>query len=143
MELWAIWIIAALLLVILEVFTTGFVVFCFAFGGLLASLSAGLGASLAWQIAVFAAGSAVAFFFIRPVVMKLFFRKGETATNVDAIIGRTATVSEAIDPATGSGRVKIDGDDWKAVSEDDRPLPAGTRVTIVSREGIILTVKNQ
>lgn len=143
MEVWHIWVIASLLMIILEVFTSGFVVFCFAFGGLLAALAAGLGAGLGWQIAAFAVGSALAFFFIRPIVMKLFFRKGDTATNTDALIGRTATVSEPIDAQANTGRVKIDGDDWKAESEDGSRIEAGTKVTVVSRESIILTVRKQ
>ena len=52
-------------------------------------------------------------------------------------------VSEEINPQTGTGRVAIDGDDWKAESDDDQLIEKGTRVVVVSRESIILTVKKQ
>jgi len=137
MELWQIWVIASLLLVILEIFTTGFVVICFAFGGLVAAIPAACGAGIVWQVMVFAVATAASFFFVRPLMMKLFFRKEETATNVDAIIGRTAVVTEAISP-DAPGRVKVDGDDWKA--EASESIAVGEKVKIVSRDGIIVTV---
>ena len=59
--------------------------------------------------------------------------------NADAIIGRTGSVSQAI-AANGYGRVALDGDDWKAQSADGQPIAAGTRVRIVGRESIIVTV---
>ena len=40
----------------------------------------------------------------------------------------------------GFGRVAIDGDDWKAVSADETEIPIGTRVKVVNRESIIISV---
>lgn len=141
MEPWQIWIIASLLFFIAEIFTVGFVVICFAVGGLGGAIAAACGLSVIWQIAIFAVATALCFFFLRPIALKLFFRKDDTKTNADAIIGRIGTVSEAIDPAADSGRVKIDGDDWKAVSADSQAIAAGEHVEIISREGLIVKVK--
>lgn len=143
MELWQIWTIAALLLVIVEIFTTGFVVICFAFGGAVAAIAAACGLGIAWQVAFFAVATAATFFFIRPLMMRLFFRKEETVTNADAIIGREAIVTEAVDNAANTGRVKVDGDDWKAVSADSACYAAGEKVRIISRDGIIVTITNK
>ena len=41
----------------------------------------------------------------------------------------------------GFGRVAIDGDVWKAVSEDGTAIEKGQKVTVVSRDSIIITVK--
>ena len=151
MEPWQIWVIASLIFFIIEIFTVGFVVVCFAVGGLFGAVAAACGLGIVWQIAIFAVATAVTFFFIRPIIMKLFYnRDKEIKTNADAIIGRIGVVSEAINPATGTGRVKIDGDDWKAVvanasssasnSDALAVIPEGTHVKIVERDGLTLKV---
>jgi membrane protein implicated in regulation of membrane protease activity len=63
--------------------------------------------------------------------------KEDVRTNADAIIGRTAIVSEEI-KAGSFGRVALDGDDWKATATTD--IAKGEQVEIISRESIILTV---
>ena len=65
----------------------------------------------------------------------------ERPSNTDAIIGRIGTVSQTI-PTGGYGRVKLDGDDWKAMSTDSDPLEVGMRVRIVGRESVIVTVES-
>lgn len=141
MEAWQIWVIASLLFFIAEIFTVGFVVICFSVGGFFAALAAACGLGVIWQVTVFSVATALCFFFIRPIVMKLFSRKDNTKTNADAIIGRIGIVSEAIDPVTDKGRVKLDGDDWKAVSADGVAIEAGQHVEIVSRDTLVVKVK--
>ncbi len=142
MELYYYWLITAILLVIIEIFTAGFGALCFAFGALASALTAYLGGSFSWQLAVFAVISLLCFLFVRPFVLKFLTRKNqEVKTNVDALIGRKGVVTERIDPAQHSGRVKVDGDEWKAVSEDGTPIETGTEVEITARESIIVTVR--
>lgn len=144
MAVWHIWAIVALLFLIIEIFTTGFAVACFSFGALASAVCAACDLSLTWQILAFAVISGIAFVTVRPLIIKFFFKpENEVVTNADAIIGRDARVSEKIDPASGSGRVAIDGDDWKAVSEDGSLIEVGTIVEIVSRDSIVLTVKTK
>ena len=71
MEPWQIWVIASLIFFIIEIFTVGFVVVCFAVGGLFGAVAAACGLGIVWQIAIFAVATAVTFFFIRPIIMKL------------------------------------------------------------------------
>ena len=144
MSAWQIWILIALLFFVIEIATSGFAVICFSIGALVAAVAAIAGAGIVAQVVWFSIGSFVAFITVRPVLLKYFHsKKHEVPTNTDALIGRTAIVSEAIDPAANSGRVAIDGDDWKAVSEDDTPIPAGHKVTVTAINSIILTVKKQ
>lgn len=144
MEIWHFWVILAIVFVIIEVFTNGFAVACFSFGCLAAAICSACELSATWQILAFAVISGLAFVTIRPLVLKLLFRnRPEVRTNADAIIGRSARVSERIDPVAGTGRVAIDGDDWKAVVADDSVIEVGTIVEIVSRESVILTVKTK
>lgn len=142
MEIWHYWIIAALLLFIVEIMTSGFAIACLSVGCLLASIASAFELTLAWQIGFFAFGSFMAFIFIRPLVLKLMNKNSNNniTTNTDNLIGRKAVVTEKIEN-DGFGRVKIDGDDWKARMEDDSEAEVGEKVTIVSQESVILTVK--
>ena len=142
MEVYQIWLIAASVLVILEVATAGFGVICFAIGAGFAALVAGLGANPTWQIVIFAVVSLLTFIFLRPVVMRFLDKKSkDVKTNADALVGRKGIVSERIDAAQHTGRVAIDGDDWKAVSENGEIIDEGSSVEIIKLDSIIVTVK--
>lgn len=141
MDLYQIWLIAAIALVILEICTAGFGVICFAIGAAFSALSAGLNVGITWQIVIFAVVSLLAFIFLRPVVLRLLEKKSkDVKTNADAIVGRIGVVSERIDAEQHTGRVAIDGDDWKAVSKDGATIEKGRSVKIVKLDSIILTV---
>lgn len=142
MQAYLIWLIAAIVLVIFEICSATFGAICFAIGAGFSALAAGLGANLTWQIVIFAIVSLLTFIFLRPFMLKFLDRNSkDVKTNADALVGRKAIVSERIDVAQHSGRVAIDGDDWKAVSQDGSILEKGTEVEIVKLESIILTVK--
>ena len=142
MEIYQYWLIAAIILVIVEICTAGFGSICFAIGAGFAALTAGLGASFTWQIVIFAALSLVTFIFLRPVVIRFLEKKSkDVKTNADALIGRKGVVSERIDAQQHTGRVAVDGDDWKAVSEDGLVIEKGEEVVITHRESIIVTVR--
>ncbi|MBO4581131.1 MAG: NfeD family protein [Bacteroidales bacterium] len=139
---WQIWLIIAILLVIVEICTAAFGSICFAIGAGFSALAAGLGAGLTWQIIIFAVVSLLTFIFLRPFMLKFMDRKSkDVKTNADALVGRKAVVSERIDASQLTGRVAVDGDDWKAVSEDGSVIEKGTPVEIVKLDSIILTVK--
>lgn len=141
MEPWHIWIIVALVFFIMEIFTPGFAVACLSIGSIGGSIASACGLEFKFQILVFAIATLLAFVLVRPVVLKVFHNKSkEVLTNVDALVGRQAIVSEEIAPIVG-GRVKVDGDDWKAISADGRPVSAGTPVRILKVESVILTVE--
>ncbi|MFC2441180.1 MAG: NfeD family protein, partial [Segatella maculosa] len=40
-----------------------------------------------------------------------------------------------------SGYVKVDGDEWKAVAEMPETIEQGSKVEIISRDSIIVTVR--
>lgn len=142
MEIWHIWIIAALVFVIIEIFTSTFAVVCLSAGCVGGAITAACDADTKVQIAVFAIVTFVAIGTVRPLLKALFSRNGgDFKSNADALIGRVAIVSEDINPDTMSGRVAIDGDDWKAASCDNTRIAKGEKVEIVARESIILTVK--
>ena len=142
MELYYYWLIAAIILVIIEILTAGFGALCFAIGALASALTGYLGGSFSWQLAVFAVVSLLAFLFVRPFVLKFIERKNsDCKTNADALIGRKAVVTEEVSADGQHGRVKVDGDEWRAVPEDGQPIAAGSEVEITARESIIVTVR--
>lgn len=142
MQAYLIWLIAAIVLIIFEVCSATFGAICFAIGAGFSALAAGLGANLTWQIIVFAIVSLLTFIFLRPFMLKIMDRKSkDVKTNADALVGRKGIVSERIDASQHTGRVAIDGDDWKAVTEDGSVIEKGVEVEIVKLDSIILTVK--
>ena len=142
MPAYQIWLIAAIALIIFEICSATFGAICFAIGAGFSALAAGLGANLTWQIVVFVVVSLLAFIFLRPFMLKFLDRNSkDVKTNADALVGRKAIVSERIDAAQHTGRVAVDGDDWKAVSEDGSVIEKGVEVEIVKLDSIILTVK--
>ena len=143
MTIWQIWLLVAAVFVVIEIFTSGFAVACFSVGCVFGAILAACDLSLTWQVVAFAVGTFLAFVLIRPVVMKYLDKKtndDHIKTNMDNIIGKTAVVTERIEEG-GYGRVKIDGDDWKALTDNGLAAEVGDKVEIVSYESIILTVK--
>ncbi|WP_296004475.1 NfeD family protein [uncultured Alistipes sp.] len=142
MELWHIYIIIALIFIIIEIFTSGFAVICFAFGAMGSAIASACDANVKMQLLWFSICTLVAFVAIRPLLLKFFYHRSTAVkTNAEALIGRHAIVSETIDSRSGTGRVAIDGDDWKATAEDNTTIVKGSRVTITKIDSIILTVK--
>lgn len=141
MEIWHIWAIVATLFIIGEMLTAGFALICFAVGAVGGAIGAAAGASLEWQLGIFALATLVAFLAVRPLLRRLS-AKDEVPTNADALIGRTAKVTECIEVG-GRGRVAIDGDIWQAESSEQSDILEGEKVEIISRESIILTVRRK
>lgn len=138
-HLWQAWVLLSLICLLLELTSGDFFILCFAIGAAVSLVTSLFGPPLLWQIVVFAVASVLCLAFLRPTLLKRIHRHGERVSNADAIIGRIGRVSEDIE-ANGFGRVALDGDDWKATGKDGIAIPKGSRVIIVGRESIIITV---
>lgn len=140
-HLWQVWALIALICLILELTNGDFFIMCFAIGAVCAAIASVFTDSLTIQILVFAIGSLLSIFFVRPTALKCL-HKGEDSrlSNAEALIGREGKVSEAIVP-DGYGRVLIDGDDWKACSADGQPIEQGAKVRVLKMDSIIITVE--
>lgn len=139
-NLWALWAVVAVLLLVAELSTAGFYLICFAVGAVAAAIGA-LFCGFAWQLALFIVFSVFSIFKIRPFALKYLHKdEANRPSNADALMGRTGTVSEPIQQG-GYGRVVIGGEDWKAVSSDESAIPQGAGVRVVGRESIIVTVE--
>ena len=69
-------------------------------------------------------------------------KNGNVKTNVDALVGKKATVIQTIDNSKNEGRVVVEGDDWKAQSENDEIVESGKKVEIVKVDSTLLIVKS-
>lgn len=140
-EIWHYWLVACLLLFVIEVFIPGFVLGCLGIGALGGMITSVFTDRFEIQLLVASAVAALAFFFIRPFALKKLFNKNELKTNVESLIGRKARVSQAFDIDLKKGRVAIDGDDWMAFSLTDTELEVGALVEIMEVNSNTLIVK--
>jgi Membrane protein implicated in regulation of membrane protease activity len=140
-NLWLAWLLVSLLCLVLELTNGDFFIMCFAIGGVAAAIVSAFSDSFTLQVIVFAVVSALSIFFVRPFALKYLHKnKDNRVSNADAIIGRTGKVTEPI-AANGYGRVKVDGDSWKAVAANNLAIEEGTTVRIVALNSIIVTVE--
>lgn len=139
-HLWTVWAVVAILCLIMEMSSGDFYVTCFGIGAVAALVVSLPGMPFWTQVVAFAVFSVLSIYFLRPRLVALLNRSAShRLSNADAIIGRIGEVSEAI-KAGGYGRVKLDGDDWKAESDSTADIPVGTKVRIVGRDSIIVKV---
>ena len=137
METWHIWIIIALLLFIIEIFTSGFAIFCISVGAIAAAIASELDMELKGQLICFSIATFASFVAVRPLMIKYFHKKSkQVQTNTNALIGRTA-----IDVGHNSGRVKIDGDVWRAIASKGEIIEIGEEAIVEQVNSTILTVK--
>ncbi len=134
------WLALMVVLCVIEAGTVNLVSIWFAIGALAALIAAALGGPFWLQVVLFVAVSAAALVLTRPLVKKRLASKPE-ATNADAVFEQPATVTERIDNNQAVGTVSVGGKLWTARSEDCVPIEAGTRVRVVSIQGVKLIVK--
>lgn len=139
-NLWVCWAIVMFCCLILELSSGDFFVTCFAIGAFVTIFTSFILPFWA-QVLVWALFSILSIRLIRPRLIERLHNGGEDRlSNIDALIGRVGTVIETIEP-NESGYVKVDGDEWKAVSNSTESISKGQKVEIISRESIIVTVK--
>ncbi len=138
---WHWWAGLAIILLIAEIFVPGFFLFCLSMGCLAASAAAGLGAGSTAQLLAFSIVSLIAFFTVRPILMKRMWKDSGVLTNTDALVGQRGRVTQDFDPGLRLGRVSAAGDDWRAECTSDRALRVGDLVEVVRVESNTLIVK--
>lgn len=138
---WLFWLVLTTVCLTLELASGDFYITCFGIGALCSTLSVFVGIPFWAQVLVFAVLSVLSVRLLRPRLVAMLNAKGHhRVSNADALIGRIGTVSETI-KAGDYGRVKIDGDDWKACSHDTADIAVGDKVRVVGRESIIIEVE--
>lgn len=140
-HLWQMWAVIAVVCLILELMAGDFFIICFSIGAVFTALVAAVGGGIYLQLLTFAVFSLISLFWVRPFA-KRYLRKGEDTrvSNADALLGRQGRVVETV-KADGFGRVQIDGDIWKTVTNEVQDIPEGSNVRVIGRESTIITVE--
>jgi len=145
MDIWVIWLVIAVGLLITEVLTQMVWTICLAIGCLVAMVVSLFDVSLLWQIIALSVASVAAFFWIGPMARRwheksLRKRPHDARTGMDALLGRKAIVTEDIEPGK-LGRVRIDGDNWQASCQTELRIPSGSGVVVTAYDSIVLRVE--
>ena len=141
MDMTVVWLVAMIVLLVIEGVVPGLISIWFALGALAALVSALLHAPLWLQIVWFLVVSIAALALTRPLAKKYINAKTQP-TNADMLIGKECVVRESIDNVLGAGAVSVDGKVWTARTEnDDIKVPEGYRAVVVRIEGVKLIVK--
>ena len=126
-----IWLIALIVLVIIEIISQGLTTIWFAGGSLVALISTFCGANLFVQIAIFLVVSIIMLIFTRPIAM-LHFNKKVVPTNVETLV----------DNIGAKGKAELNGMEWTVRSASEGILiPEGARAKVLRVEGVKLIVE--
>ncbi|SEK59583.1 Membrane protein implicated in regulation of membrane protease activity [Ruminococcus sp. YRD2003] len=137
-----IWAILVIAFVIAEVATVQLVSVWFAAGALVTMILVFFfDIPIIGQVGIFIGSSALFLALTMPFIIAKRKKKGYIPTNSELEVGRVARVIEEINTDNGTGRVRVGGVDWSAVSADDSVIPADTVVTVTAVNGAKLTVK--
>ena len=111
-----------------------------ALGGVVALILELCGVGREVQIIVFFAVTILAIVLTRPIAKKMTgFIK--TPTNADMNIDKIGKVTKIVDEDLGIMRVKVENNDWAAVTENKTVLPVGTEIAVKAIEGVKLIVR--
>ena len=134
-----IWFALVFLFLIIEAMTLNLITIWFAFGSLCAFISTYFTDNILFQLIVFVVATIISLLLTKPLLEKFLNVKREK-TNFDRILGQTGIVTKDIKKHE-TGRVKIDGKDWMAVSKDE--IKKNSEVEILQIEGAKLIVRKK
>lgn len=139
MEPFVVWLILGVIFIIGEILTPTFFLFWFGIGAFVASaISIAFGTLI--QVVSFIVVSGLLVILTRPLTKKLT-KEQPRKIHIDEIIGKIGTVIETINNEQGKGLVKINGDTWRAYSNDNSILQEGEKVKILKVEGAHVVVE--
>ena len=146
LDIWYIWLILAVLFIVAEMFTSGFVLLWFGIGALVAALLAFTGlVGLPFQILIFLVVS-IALTIASRTILERFLLRGspgrELKTGVDTLPGRIGVVVEPSKGVLQEGAVRVFASTWRAFPvEGEEPLREGEQVQIERVDGASVYVR--
>ena len=138
--MWIFWLIAAGIFFIIEIATVGFLIFWLGIGALLAMIASLITDNIIIQTTVFVVSSALLIPLTKPFVDK-FTKKDSIPTNSYSLINKKGIVVSDINPAQGTGLVKIEGETWSAKTNNDISILKDTEIKVLSIDGVKLIVE--
>lgn len=137
---WAIWLGAALLLGVAEIFTLDFVLIMVAAGALAGAVTAAIAPHLWWlQIGVAAAVSVLMLLLLRPTLLEKVRRMPGYRSALDKMVGSSGVATARI--TRRGGEVKVNGETWSARTFDaTMEIEAGEEVEVYEVDGAVAVV---
>ena len=133
--MWMFWLIVAGIFFIGEMLTVGFLIFWLGIGALLALLVSLFTSNLLIQTAAFVVSSIILIFSTKSFADK-FSKKDSVPTNVYTLNGKKGIVIEEINPTEGKGLIKVGGEVWSALCDENTVIPKDSEVEIVRIQGV-------
>lgn len=142
---WIVWMVLGVILVIAEIFTSGFVLLWFGVAAFAAALAGLVGLGIPFQFLIFLLVSIGLTAASRTIFVNYFSqgkKGGELKSGVDALPGKIGTVVSSSSGALHEGAVKVFGSTWTAFpAEGEEPLEAGDRVEVERVQGASIYVR--
>ncbi len=137
------WFLIAVIFLIAESGHRAFYALFVALGALVAAILAIAGVGVVVQIPAFVAAAVSGVAFLRPSILRAMRRgQGELVSGIKANVGKETVLVEAVDGPDSPGRVRINGELWKAVSFDGKPIAAGTTVMLLELNNTTFVVED-
>lgn len=133
--MWLFWLIVSGIFFIGEMVTTGFLIFWLGLGALIALGVSFLTSNLFIQTASFVISSIIFILATKPLTDK-FTKKDAVSTNVYTLNGKKGIVIEEINPTEGKGQIKVGGEVWSALCDENLIIPKDSEVEIVRIQGV-------
>ena len=141
---WALWLVIAILLALIEVLSLDLVFLMFSVAALVTSASTPINKTFIGQCIVFCVVGVLLVFILRPrLLARLNKNTPENTTNVAALLGQEVEVVQAV--TADGGLVRLEGDIWSARSTLGT-IPAGGKARVVEIDGataIVGTIQEQ
>lgn len=135
-----VWLAFAVAGIVGEIATAGtFFLFPFGIGAGVACLLAFLGVDVGIQWIAFIVSSIAALAATRPIAKRLD-RAGPGTVGANRWVGQQGLVLRTIAGEHEAGLVRIGGEEWRARSRENVPVPAGSTVLVVDVVGTHLVV---
>jgi len=131
---WLWWVIAALVLVGVEIVTLDLLFLMLAGGAVVGAIATGIGAPPIAAIGLAAVTAVGLIGVVRPIALRHLRTPVALRSGVDALQGAEAIVVETVD--VNDGRVKIGGEIWSARTyHPDEVHEPGTRLNVMKIDG--------
>ena len=137
--MWCFWLIVSGIFFVIEIFTTGFLIFWLGLAALIAMIASFITVDIGLQTAIFVISSAIFIPCTRKLSEKISQKTQTMPTNVYRMIGKEGIVIEDVVPTSYTGKVKVSGQVWSAIS--DKEIPKNEKIKVLNIDGVKLKVE--
>ena len=142
MELWLIWLVIAVALGVVEIFTLTAALGVLGAAALVPAGLAALSVPLPIQLVMFGVAATLGTVLVRPVALRHMRKPQLERFGVDALVGKRAYVLREV--TDRDGLVRIDGEEWTARAFNQfTVIPVGEAVDVMRISGTIAYVYPQ